>query len=131
MPDNDYRRLSTFSVFRNRAFRFLWVGHLISGMGSALTTLAASILVFRLTGSVLSVGLMLISTAGPSIVVGLIAGVFVDRYDRKRIMLISDLLRAMLIAFIPWLIQFDIIWLYIVVALSSAITQFFDSAHAS
>ena len=95
---------SMFSVFRNRSFTLLWVGQLISSMGSALTTLAASILVYRLTGSALSVGLMLIATSSPTILIGLIAGVIVDRYDRKRIMLISDLLRAVLIFLIPFLI---------------------------
>ncbi len=122
---------SMFSVFRNRSFTSLWVGQLISGMGSALTTLAASILVFRLTGSTFSVGLMLIATAGPTILVGLFAGVIVDRYNRKRILLISDLLRVLLISLIPFLIPFNILWLYILVALTSSVTQFFDSAHAS
>ena len=131
MTGTQHGRLSTFSVFRNRSFRFLWAGQLVSGMGSALTTLAASILVFRITGSALHVGLMLMSTAGPTILVGLVAGVVVDRYDRKRILLLSDLVRAVLIGLIPWLIQFNIAWLYAIVAASSAITQFFDSAHAS
>ena len=85
---------SMFAVFRNRAFSLLWLGQLISGMGGALTTLASSILIFRLTGSALSVGLMLIATAGPTMLVGLLAGVFVDRHDRRRIMLAADLLRA-------------------------------------
>src|SRR5688572_6166664 len=119
------------SVFRNRSFALLWVGQLISSMGSALTTLAASILVYRITGSAFSVGLMLIATAGPTILIGLIAGVIVDRYDRKRIMLISDLLRALLILLVPILIPLSINWLYVIVALTSGITQFFDSAHAS
>ena len=123
--------ISMFSVFKNRSFTLLWVAQLISAMGSALTTLAASILVFRLTGSALSVGLMLIATAGPTVLIGLFAGVFVDRYDRKRILLASDLLRGILIALIPFLIQFNILWLYGIVALTSAIAQFFDSAHAS
>ena len=122
---------SMFSIFRNRSFTLLWVGQLISSMGSALTTLAASILVYRITGSALSVGLMLIATSGPTIVVGLMAGVFVDRYDRKRIMVVSDVIRGLLIASIPILIPTGIIWLYVIVALTSAITQFFDSAHAS
>jgi MFS family permease len=85
---------SMFSVFRNRSFTLLWIGQLISSMGSALTALAASILVYRVTNSAQSVGLMLIATSGPTLVIGLIAGVFVDRFDRKRIILISDLLRA-------------------------------------
>ncbi|MCI0556751.1 MAG: MFS transporter [Anaerolineae bacterium] len=122
---------SMFSVFRNRSFTLLWIGQLISSMGSALTALAASILVYRVTGSAQSVGLMLIATSGPTLVIGLIAGVYVDRFDRKRIILISDLLRAILIFLIPFLISFNINWLYVIVALTSAITQFFDSAHAS
>jgi MFS family permease len=120
-----------FSIFRNRAFSNLWLAQLISAMGSALTDLAAAILVYRITGSALSVGLMLIATAGPTVLIGLFAGVFVDRFDRKRILINSDLLRAGLIFLIPSLIQFNIFWLYILVALSSAIAQFFDSAHAS
>src|SRR5512143_3584607 len=88
---------ATFAVFRNRAFTILWIGQLVSGMGAALTTLASSIVVFRLTGSALSVGLMLIATAGPTVLVGLLAGVFVDRYDRKRILVAADALRAVLI----------------------------------
>jgi CRP-like cAMP-binding protein/Na+/melibiose symporter-like transporter len=122
---------SLFSVFRNRPFTLLWSGQLVSSMGSALTSLAASILVYQVTGSALSVGLMLMATAGPTILVGLFAGVIVDQYDRKRIMLASDLSRGLLIALIPLLSQIHIAWLYILVALTSAITQFFDSAHAS
>ena len=100
-------------------------------MGSSFTLLAASVLVFRETGSTLSVGLMLIATSGPTILIGLIAGVFVDRYDRKLIMLGADLLRAVLIVLIPFMITLNLYWLYIMVALTSGITQFFDSAHAS
>ena len=122
---------SLFAVFRNRPFVLLWVGQLISSMGSALTALAASILVYRVTDSALSVGLMLVATSGPTVLVGLVAGVFVDHYDRKRIILISDALRAILILLIPFLIPLSINWLYVIVALTSAITQFFDSAHAS
>ncbi len=74
---------------------------------------------------------MLIATSAPTILIGLIAGVIVDRYNRKSIMLISDWLRAVLILLIPFLIPLNINWLYIIVALTSGITQFFDSAHAS
>jgi MFS family permease len=122
---------SVFTVFRNRSFVLIWIGQLISSMRSALTALAASILVYRVTDSAWSVGLMLVATSGPTLLIGLVAGVFVDRYDRKRIMLISDLLRAALIFLIPFLIPLHINWLYVIVVLTSAITQFFDSAHAS
>lgn len=122
------QKISAFSVFRNRDFSYLWIAQLVSTIGSSLTSLAASILVFRETGSALSVGLMLMATAGPSVLVGLVAGVYVDRYDRKRIMIISDLVRAAMVVFIPFLVPFNIAWLYIFVALISATGQFFDPA---
>ena len=100
-------------------------------MGSALTSLAASILVYRLTHSALSVGLMLMATAAPSLLVGLFAGVLVDRFDRKTIMITSDLLRAVLVFLIPFLVPHNIIWLYVIVLVTSAIGQFFDPAHES
>src|SRR5512142_2451030 len=123
--------VSPFSVFRNRNFSLMWSGQLVSTMGSALTSLAASIYVFRMTNSALSVGLMLMATAAPSLVVGLFAGVFVDRYDRKKIMIAADLLRAVLVVLIPILVPFSVAWLYVVVILTSAIGQFFDPAYES
>ena len=68
---------------------------------------------------------MLMATAAPSLVVGLIAGVFVDRFDRKRIMIAADLIRAVLVFSIPFLVPLNIAWLYIIVALSSAVGQFY------
>jgi CRP-like cAMP-binding protein len=125
------KQLSPFSVFRNRNFSLMWTGELISTMGSALTSLAASILIFRLTNSAMSVGLMLMATAAPSLLVGLFAGVLVDRLNRKNIMIAADLIRAVLVFMIPFLVPINIIWIYIIVMLSSAIGQFFDPAHES
>ena len=131
MTASNSASLSPFAVFRNRNFSLIWTGQLISTMGSALTSLAASIYIFRLTGSALSVGLMLMATAAPSLLVGLFAGVFVDRYDRKKIMITADILRAILILLIPILVPKNVIWLYVIVMLTSAIGQFFDPAHES
>jgi hypothetical protein len=66
-----------FAIFRKRDFSLLWVAQLVSTIGDSLADLAASILVFRLTGSALNVGLMLMASAVPTLVVGLVAGVFV------------------------------------------------------
>jgi len=131
MTDSTPASLSPFAVFRNRNFSLMWSGQLVSTIGTALTSLAASIYVFRLTDSALSVGLMLMATAAPSLLVGLFAGVFVDRYDRRKIMITADLIRALLVVLIPFLVPINIIWLYIIVMLTSAIGQFFDPAHES
>jgi CRP-like cAMP-binding protein/sugar phosphate permease len=120
---------STFSVFRKRDFRLLWSAQLVSTIGTALTDLAAGILVFRETQSVAAVGLMFVATAVPTLIVGLIAGVFVDRYDRRKIMVIADLLRAAIVVSIPFLIHVNIVLLYVAVALVSTISQFFNPAN--
>jgi DHA3 family macrolide efflux protein-like MFS transporter len=117
-----------FSVFHKRDFTLLWTAQLVSTAGSSLTDLAAGILVFRLTGSALSVGLMLMATALPSLAVGLLAGVFVDRYDRKRIMVGASLIQGCLVASIPFLIGFNVVWLYVIVLLNASVKQFFDPA---
>lgn len=122
---------SMFAVFRNRNFTYIWTGQLISTIGKSLTSLAASIVVYRQTGSALSVGLMLMATAGPSLIVGLFAGVFVDRMDRKKIMIISDLVNAVIIVLIPLMLPLGIGWLYVLIMLSTASIQFFAPAHAS
>ena len=74
---------------------------------------------------------MLMATAIPSLFVGLIAGVFVDRFSRKKIMIASDLIRSVLVFSIPFLIQINIVLLYVVVILASSVKQFFDPAKQS
>jgi MFS family permease len=124
-------QLSTLAVFRKRSFRLLWTAQLISVAGSALSSLAAAILVYRMTGSALSVGLVLLVAALPSPLVGLIAGVFVDRLNRKHVMIAADLLRFVLIGAIPFVLPFGVVWLYVIVLIAGAVGQFFDPAHAS
>jgi MFS family permease len=125
-----------FAIFRKRDFSLMWLAQLISTIGSSLTDLAAGILVFRLTGSALNVGLVLIVAALPTLFVGLFAGVFVDRFDRKRILLASDLLRAVFVVLIP--LGFAAfgndtgMWvMYGLLFLSATVRQFFDPAWES
>jgi MFS family permease len=125
---------SMFAVFRRRDFSLLWSAQLISTAGSALTDLAAGIYVFRETGSALAVGLTLMVTAVPSLVVGLLAGVFVDRHDRKKIMVWTCLIQAVTVGLIAVVIGIDAIaipGLYALLLLNAGIRQFFDPAHDS
>lgn len=131
MPTTSPASISPFAVFKNRNFSLLWIGQFVETIGNSLTSIAASIYVYRETQSTLSVGLMLMATAAPSLLVGLFAGVFVDRYDRRKIMLAADILRGLLVALIPLLVPLSIVWLYVIVMLISAIGQFFDPAHES
>ena len=105
-----------FAVFRRRDFSLLWLAQLISTAGSSLTDLAAGIWVYRETHSALAVGLTLMATAIPSLIVGLLAGVYVDRHDRQRIMTVTCLVQAVivgLIAFVIGLSSIALVGLYV------------------
>jgi len=123
--------LSPFAVFRNPSFARMWLAQLLSTIGDSFTMIAAGILIYQKTGSALSVGLMLIVTSVPTLINGMIAGVFVDRFDRKKIMIISDVSRGILILSIPFLLHSGIFWIYVIAFLSSMITTFFAPAYES
>ncbi|HZM72709.1 MAG TPA: MFS transporter [Candidatus Polarisedimenticolia bacterium] len=123
---------SMFAIFRKRDFRLMWSAQLVSTIGSSLTDLAAGILVYQVTQSALNVGLVLMVTALPTLLVGLFAGVFVDRFNRKRILLASDLLRGLLVLSIPFSVHnWGLPALYVIVFLAATVRQFFDPAWES
>jgi CRP-like cAMP-binding protein/Na+/melibiose symporter-like transporter len=125
---------STLAVFRRRDFRLLWLAQLVSTAGSALTDIAAAIFVYRVTESALAVGLTLMATAVPSLVVGLLAGVYVDRHDRKRIMIWTCLVQAVIVSLIAVVIGIEAIalpGLYALILVNAGVKQFFDPAHDS
>ena len=125
---------SMFAVFRKRDFSLLWLAQLVSTAGSSLTDLAAGIWVYRETGSALAVGLTLMATAVPSLLVGLLAGVYVDRHDRKRILIVTCLVQAVIVTMIAVVIGIEsiaVVGLYALILLNAGVKQFFDPAHDS
>jgi ABC-type amino acid transport substrate-binding protein len=81
-------------VLRIRDFRLLWVGSLISSLGSWLLTLAIPAHVFLVTGSLRDTGLTLAAEYLPLLVLGPVAGVVTDRWDRRRLMIGTNLIGA-------------------------------------
>ena len=126
-----------FAIFRKRDFTLMWSAQLISTIGEALTDLAAAILIFRITGSAFAVGAVLMVTAIPTLIFGLFAGVIVDRYDKKRILLLANLIRGFIVLGIPlaYTSLFDpdnptpfVAALYGLIFVSASVRQFFDPA---
>jgi MFS transporter, DHA3 family, macrolide efflux protein len=107
----DGQALGVPDVLRLRDFRLLWVAQIISDFGDSLTTLALLILVNQLTGSTAALATMAVVLAIPQVTFGLVAGVYVDRMDRKRIMVVSDLLRGFLVLGFALVGTRDQIWL--------------------
>jgi MFS family permease len=81
-------------VLRIRDFRLLWGGSLVSALGSWLLILAIPAHVFLVTGSLRDTGLTLAAEYLPLLVLGPVAGVFTDRWDRRRLMIGTNLFRA-------------------------------------
>ena len=78
-------------------FRRLYLAQAISDVGDGMTYLALFLLVLDLTGSTAAIALMSILVALPPVTVGLFAGAWADRHDRRRIMLASDSLRSIVV----------------------------------
>lgn len=117
------------ATLRHRNFVLLWAGGLISMAGDWMLYIALPIYVYQLTGSTLATSLMFIAETVPRIVLGSVAGVFVDRWERKRTMVITNGLLAL--GLLPLLLvqSRDWVWIvYIVGFLQATTEQFFGPA---
>ena len=118
-----------FRLLRQRNFFLLWVGQFISIIGDWVLFIALPFYTYSLTGSVLATGAMFIVSTLPRLVLGSVAGVFVDRWDRKRTMIIADMLRVLLILMLVFVKSPDWLWLiYVSACLESIVSQFFNPA---
>ena len=84
-------------------FGRFWLGQTTSNLGSSFTFFALPLLVFTLTGSPIKLGVTTAAEFVPYLLFGLVIGAWVDRVDRKRLMIATDLARAAVIATIPGL----------------------------
>lgn len=92
--------VSTLPAVRTDFWKF-WSGETISSFGSSVTMFALPLLAFNLTGSALSLGVTSAMFGLPHLFFGLFIGAWVDRVDRKRLMIIVDLLSAAVVAALP------------------------------
>ena len=92
----DSRALGRLAAFRYRDFRLFWISLFVSNIGTWMQMTATNWLLYQLTGSPVQLGLNGIFRAIPAIGLGLISGTFADRYDRRRLMLGTQLLLALL-----------------------------------
>lgn len=119
-------------ILKIRNFRMLWIGQVISSFGDSLTSLSLLILVNHLTGSTAALALMAIVVALPQVTVGLVAGVYVDRLNRQRIMIVSDVVRGTMVLGFILVSTRETLWLLYVIAFAqSTIGTFFGPARSA
>ncbi len=116
------------ALMRNRNYALLWTSQGISQLGDRFHFVAISLWVYFTTGSALSVSYAITALMAGPIVVGLFAGALVDRWNRKWIMILSDVARGILVALIPWLMGINIRFVYIDLFLVSCASAFFRPA---
>ncbi|HEY0544836.1 MAG TPA: MFS transporter [Pyrinomonadaceae bacterium] len=117
---------------RNRDFRQIWLGQVISQMGDWFDTIALYSIVLRLTGSGRAVGLVLVARFLPTVFVGSLSGVIADRFSRRTIMIVSDLLRAVIVLGFLLIRRPDQVWLvYFLTVLQLICSSFFEPARTA
>lgn len=129
MTDESSSNKSMKAVLANTNFRQLWIGQTISQVGDGITNLALLITINNLTGSTTALAVMMIVIAVPQLIFGLISGVFVDRWDRKRIMIVSDILRGALVLGFLLVRRPEDVWIFYVLGfLQAVVGTFFGPA---
>ncbi len=114
---------------RNRSFRQLWLGQVVSQMGDWFNTIALYTIILQLTGSGRDVGLLLVARFVPSFFFGPISGVIADRFSRQKIMIVSDLLRALVVLGFLLVRRAEHLWIiYVLTVLQLGLSTFFEPA---
>jgi len=125
------------AVLAHRDFAFLWFGQLVSNIGTAIASLALMFYAFDLTGSAMAMAILAIAQTLPVVAFAGPIGVYIDRWNRKKIMVASDVVRAIAILLIPLTLYFPpylptIYWVYILTFLyATANAWFFPARSAS
>lgn len=114
---------------RNRNFRQLWLGQVVSQLGDWFDTIAVYTIVLHLTGSGRAIGLVLVARFVPSVIVGPLSGVIADRFPRRTIMIVSDLMRAVVVLGFLFVRRPDQMWLvYTLTVFQLVFSSFFEPA---
>lgn len=134
MPAEQPRTTQTGRLWRNRSYMLLWSGQAVSTIGTEISTVAFPLLVLFVTNSPAQAGLMGAVRALPYLFFSLPAGALVDRWDRKRVMIVCDTGRAIAMGSIPVALALNhlsLAQLYIVSAVEGSLFVFFNIAEVA
>jgi len=121
-----------FAILRQRNFALLTAGQMISKLGDWLLWIGLPFHIYEQTNSPMATGIMFVMPTLPAILFGSLAGVFVDRHDRKQLMVVTDLLRALIVGLLLFIPVGEHLWLvYLLVFLEATVAQFFYPAKSA
>jgi MFS family permease len=122
------------ALWRNRDYMLLWSGQVVSTLGSTAASMVYPLLILALTESPAAAGLAYAARMVPYILFSLPVGALIDRWDRKRVMIVSDVGRAVVVASIPLALAFDaltVAQLYAVAFVEGTFYVFFNLAEVA
>ncbi len=121
------------ALLRSRPqFRYLWLAQVISLTGDWFNTIALVVIVNRYTDSGLAVGGLFLARALPPFIFGPLAGVVADRFSRRAVLIVSDLLRAVVVLGYLLVDRPERVWLaYVLSAVQFSVSTFFEPARAA
>lgn len=126
--------VSPFSALRFRDFRLFWLGLLTSRIGSEMQVVAVSWQIYTLTKSALSLGFIGLARFLPVVILSLVGGIAADRFDRKKVMIVSQvvmMLVSAILAYTTFTNQINPLLIYILLAANSAASCFDTPARQS
>lgn len=121
-------------VLRNRSFLLLWLAQLLSQVVFNAANYGIIALVTAVTHSTTLVGLAIVSFTLPAVPFSLLAGVYVDYLDKRLVLWVSNILRAIAMGFMVFVLLVNphtVVWLFFLAFAISLISQFFTPAEAS
>ncbi len=124
------KKIGFAAVLSNRNFRFLWANQILFQLAYNMVNFSLIILVFKSTGSNTAVSFFVLSIIVPSIIFGAFAGVLADYLDKRKIILITDLLLAAIIFGLAFIRQ-QYFWILGFSFVVNAVNQFFIPTEAS
>ena len=117
---------------RNRNFRYLWWGNVVSLLGDWFNLIASAALITQLTNSGVAISYLFLVRHLPVFLFSPIAGVIADKYDRRNILIVSDLLRAVTVFSFLFIRSADQLWLlYLLTALQFMLSALFNPARSA
>lgn len=121
---------SAVSVLRNGNFLRLWLAQLVTQVGGNMVLYGLTVLIYSATNSNAAVSVLLLTFLVPAVIFSAVAGVYVDRLDRRLVLIVTNLLRAAAFAAI-FLVQDQIMLVYLLNIFISTVTTFFGPAEAA
>ncbi|WP_421617652.1 MFS transporter [Brevibacillus sp. TJ4] len=104
-------------LWRKRSFRWYWLGLFLSGLGDQMGWMALSWGIMLRTNSPAAMGGIILAYTLPAVFAGLVAGVLLDRYERRRLIVIDNVLRATIFAVLFILLQMETVPLFVIYVL--------------